>query len=110
MKICIVSDSHDHRAPLAAAVAEAKALGAQAVIHCGDLVAPSTLHAVIPLGLPIHLVHGNNQGDLYHLSKLAHKPENRALLRAGRGIHAAWTAHYRALSALRQGHGVDRRL
>ena len=38
MKICIVSDSHDHREPLAAAVAEAKALGAQAVLHCGDLV------------------------------------------------------------------------
>lgn len=52
-------------------------MGAQAVIHCGDLVAPSTLHAIIPLGLPIHLVHGNNQGDLFHLSRLAHKPENR---------------------------------
>jgi hypothetical protein len=77
MKICIVSDSHDHRSLLAAAVGEARALGAQAVIHCGDLVAPSTLHAIIPLGLPIHLVHGNNQGDLYHLQRLAHQPENR---------------------------------
>ncbi|OGI52805.1 MAG: hypothetical protein A3E57_00585 [Candidatus Muproteobacteria bacterium RIFCSPHIGHO2_12_FULL_60_33] len=77
MKICIVSDSHDHRDYLAAAVTEAKSLGAQAVIHCGDLVAPSTLHAIIPLGLPVHLVHGNNTGDLFHLSKLAHKPENR---------------------------------
>ena len=76
MKICIVSDSHDHRDRLAAAVADAKRLGAEAVIHCGDLVAPSTLHAIIPLGLPIHLVHGNNTGDLFHLSKLAHKPEN----------------------------------
>ena len=76
MKICIVSDSHDHREHLAAAITEAKQLGAQAVLHCGDLVAPSTLHAIIPLGLPIHLVHGNNTGDLFHLSKLAHKPEN----------------------------------
>jgi uncharacterized protein len=40
-------------------------------------VAPSTLHAIIPLGLPVHLVHGNNQGDLYHLSKLAHETKNR---------------------------------
>lgn len=77
MKICIVSDSHDHRDRLAAAVSEARSLGAEAVIHCGDLVAPSTLHAIIPLGLPIHLVHGNNQGDLFHLAKLAHTPENR---------------------------------
>ena len=52
MKICIVSDSHDHREPLTAAVTEAKSLGAQAVLHCGDLVAPSTLHAIFGAGLP----------------------------------------------------------
>ena len=80
MKICIVSDSHDHRGHLAAAVTEAKSLGAHAVLHCGDLVAPSTLHAIIGLGLPIHLVHGNNPGDLFHLSGLAHDPANRCLL------------------------------
>ena len=77
MKICIVSDSHDHREPLAAAVAEAKALGARAVLHCGDLVAPSTLHAIIGLELPIHLIHGNNAGDLFHLSRFAHEAGNR---------------------------------
>jgi hypothetical protein len=77
LKICIVSDSHDHREPLAAAVAEAKALGAQAVLHCGDLVAPSTLHAIVGLGLPIHLIHGNNAGDLFYLSQWAHEPRNR---------------------------------
>jgi putative phosphoesterase len=76
MKICIVSDSHDHRNLLAAAVTEAKALGAKAVLHCGDLVAPSTLHAVQALGLPIHLVHGNNTGDLFHLCRLAAKPDS----------------------------------
>jgi putative phosphoesterase len=77
LKICIVSDSHDHRELLAAAVDEAKALGAEAVLHCGDLVAPSTLHAIVALGLPIHLIHGNNAGDLYHLSKWAQEPANR---------------------------------
>jgi putative phosphoesterase len=76
LKICIISDSHDHREPFAAAVAEAKALGAQAVLHCGDLVAPSTLHAVIGLGLPIHLIHGNNAGDLVALCRLAQKAAN----------------------------------
>lgn len=79
MKICIVSDSHDHRAPLAAAVTEAKALGAQAVLHCGDLVTPSTLHAIIGLGLPIHLIHGNNTGDMFNLSRMAQD--------AGNGVH-----------------------
>ena len=77
MKICIVSDSHDHREPLAAAVAEAKALGAQVVLHCGDLVTPSTLHAVIGLQLPIHLIHGNNAGDVFTLSRFAHESGNR---------------------------------
>ena len=77
MKICIVSDSHDHREPLAAAVAEAKSLGAQAVLHCGDLIAPSTLHAVIGMELPIHLIHGNNAGDLFYLSRFAQESKNR---------------------------------
>ena len=77
MKICIVSDSHDHRGPLTAAVTEAKALGAEAVLHCGDLVAPSTLHAVIGLELPIHLIHGNNAGDMFHLARFAQEPRNR---------------------------------
>ena len=77
LKICIVSDSHDHREGLAAAVAEAKALGAQAVLHCGDLVAPSTLHAIVGLGLPIHLIHGNNTGDLYYMSKWAQEAKTR---------------------------------
>ncbi len=76
MKICIISDSHDHREPLAAAVAEAKTLGASAVLHCGDLVAPSTLHAIVKLGLPIHLIHGNNAGDLFNLGRFAQDAAN----------------------------------
>ncbi|MBF0218285.1 MAG: metallophosphoesterase family protein [Gammaproteobacteria bacterium] len=41
MKICIVSDSHDNRTMLTRAVSEAKAWGATAVIHCGDVVSPT---------------------------------------------------------------------
>jgi uncharacterized protein len=62
---------------LAAAVGEAKALGAEAVLHCGDLIAPSTLHAIVGLGLPIHLIHGNNAGDLYYLSRFAQESGDR---------------------------------
>jgi putative phosphoesterase len=108
MKICIVSDSHDHREQLAAAVTEAKRLGAQAVLHCGDLVAPSTLHAIIPLGLPVHIVHGNNTGDLFHLAKLAHKSENRvqyygqdaSFSLAGKKIFVVHYPHYAKAMAL----------
>ena len=45
MKVCILSDSHDHIALIDAAVADAKTAGAEAVLHCGDLVAPSTCTA-----------------------------------------------------------------
>lgn len=74
MKICILSDSHDHRHLLRAAVAQAKQQGAEAVLHCGDVVAPSTLRVLQPFGLPVHVIHGNNVGDQYHMSKLAHEP------------------------------------
>ncbi len=74
MKVCILSDSHDHIALIDAAVADAKAAGAEAVLHCGDLVAPSTLHCLEQYGLPVHVIHGNNTGDLYALTRLAHKP------------------------------------
>ncbi|HUW00311.1 MAG TPA: metallophosphoesterase family protein [Gallionella sp.] len=73
MKICIVSDSHDRADPLAAAIAEAQANGAQAVIHCGDLIGANTLRASIKLGIPLHVVHGNNLGDQIAMQRLMAK-------------------------------------
>ena len=63
MKICIVSDSHDRADPLAQAVREAKGLGAEAVIHCGDLIGAQTMKPALEAGLPVHAIHGNNIGD-----------------------------------------------
>ncbi|WP_456379689.1 metallophosphoesterase family protein [Thiolapillus sp.] len=74
MKICILSDSHDHIPLLEAAVRDARALGAKAVLHCGDVVAPSTLHCLEQFQLPVHIIHGNNTGDLYALTRLSHEP------------------------------------
>lgn len=71
MKICIVSDSHDRGPLLAEAIALAKTEGAEAVIHCGDLIGINTLKASLKLGLPIHAVHGNNLGDPVAIAKLA---------------------------------------
>lgn len=71
MKVCIVSDSHDNHELLRRAVEEARALGAEAVLHCGDVVAPNTLRALIKVGVPVHVIHGNNTGDLYTLGRLA---------------------------------------
>jgi uncharacterized protein len=71
MKICIVSDSHDRADPLAQAVGLAKAQGAQAVIHCGDVIGTQTLRGALSLGLPMHVIHGNNLGDPVSLSRWA---------------------------------------
>jgi hypothetical protein len=69
MKICIVSDSHDRADALAQAVCEAKAAGAEAVIHCGDLIGAQTVKPALAAGLPIHLIHGNNVGDTQALHR-----------------------------------------
>jgi len=108
MKICILSDSHDHVALLDAAVAAAAAEGAEAVLHCGDVVAPSTLQCLQKHGLPVHVIHGNNTGDLYTLGRLAAEPSSliryhgmdAGLELGGRRIFLVHYPHYaRAMAA-----------
>ena len=79
MKICIVSDSHDRSDPLAQAVREAAADGAEVVIHCGDIIGTQTLRAALAVGLPLHVIHGNNLGDAVSLNRWAN--ESKGLLR-----------------------------
>ncbi|MBE0510358.1 MAG: metallophosphoesterase family protein [Gammaproteobacteria bacterium] len=108
MKICIVSDSHDRRDMLARAVTEAKALGAEAVIHCGDVVAPTALRPLQKLGLPVHVIHGNNTGDTYAMLMLAQEPDSvihyhgmdAGLELAGRRIFMVHYPHYAEAMAL----------
>jgi uncharacterized protein len=71
VKLCIVSDSHDRADPLAQAVSRAKALGAELVVHCGDVIGTQTLRAALAVGLPMHVIHGNNLGDPVSLSRWA---------------------------------------
>ena len=77
MKICILSDSHDNRPLLEAAVRDAQAAGAEAVLHCGDVVAPSTLEVLRPFKLPVHVIHGNNIGDAYMMGRIASQATNQ---------------------------------
>ncbi|MCP3868676.1 MAG: YfcE family phosphodiesterase [Gammaproteobacteria bacterium] len=94
MKICILSDSHDHIALLNAAVAEAKDDGAEAVLHCGDVVAPSTLKCLNKHKLPVHVIHGNNTGDLYSLGQMSTRPDNQIQYH---GMDAGITLHDRRI-------------
>lgn len=77
MKICIVSDSHDRGPMLAAAIEAGKVEGAEAVIHCGDIIGVNTVRASLKFGLPLHVVHGNNLGDLVALSRFAATSDGR---------------------------------
>ena len=102
MKVCVVSDSHDRADPLAAAVRGAKDAGAQVVIHCGDLIGTQTLGGALAVGLPLHLIHGNNVGDQISLARWVrerkgqfeyHGPDARLEL-AGRKIFAVHYPEY----------------
>ena len=76
MKVGIVSDSHDNRTLLKLAAEDAVAHGAEAFFHCGDVVSPNTLWVFQPLGKPVHVIHGNNQGDLNNMYALVNKPDS----------------------------------
>ena len=71
VKLCIVSDSHDRADPLAEAVRRGADEGAAVVIHCGDIIGTQTLRAAMSVGLPLHVIHGNNLGDPVSLSRWA---------------------------------------
>lgn len=99
MKLCILSDSHDRGDPLARAVREAAAEGAAAVIHCGDLIGTQTLRSALRVGLPMHVIHGNNLGDPVSLARWARESNGQLqyhgmdarLTLAGRSI---FVVHY----------------
>jgi putative phosphoesterase len=70
VKIAVVSDVHDHVWNLRTALA---ALGeAEALLFCGDLCSPFVI-PVLAEGFagPVHVVFGNNDGDLYRITQNA---------------------------------------
>ena len=102
MKIAIVSDSHDRAPMLAAAAAAAKADGAQAIVHCGDVIGAMTLRPLLALGLPVHVVHGNNLGDAMAFTNLCassgglvtYHGADAVLQLGGRRVFATHYPHY----------------
>lgn len=75
MKVCILSDSHDNRKLLEQSVKQAIDEGAEAVLHCGDVVAAGTLSVLYKYELPIHVIHGNNAGDSYTMHRVVEKSQ-----------------------------------
>jgi len=69
MKIGILSDSHDHLARLAQAVAVFNEEAVGLVLHAGDFVSPTTARELGRLRAPLVGVFGNNDGDRLFLTK-----------------------------------------
>jgi putative phosphoesterase len=67
----VLSDTHDHISNLRHAVELAAERGAVLLVHCGDLVAPFMIQELAAFLGPVHLVFGNNDGDLLLLSRVA---------------------------------------
>lgn len=70
MRIAVLSDTHDSIYHLQLAIRECRCRGVTLVIHCGDLISPFMLQELDLFGGPVHLIYGNNVGDLHLISQL----------------------------------------
>lgn len=72
MRIAILSDIHDNVWKLAAALEAAQS--SDVLICCGDLCSPFIIHQLgRGFERPIHIVFGNNDGDLYRITANARR-------------------------------------
>ena len=74
MKVAVISDIHDNLKNLAVALEQIEKLQADVLLFLGDFCAPFTF-AQLAEGFsgPIHVVFGNNDGDLFLISQIAAK-------------------------------------
>lgn len=103
MKIGILSDIHDNVWNLRRALTAMA--GVDAVICCGDLCSPFII-GLLGEGLPerpIHIVFGNNDGDLFRIAQLAAKwPQihlHGELFNGELGGQRIYVNHYPAIAA-----------
>ena len=71
MKFAVMSDTHDHIWNARKALEFVRERGAEAIIHCGDFIAPFMLKELDQAEIPVHGVFGNNDGDQFLLTKMA---------------------------------------
>lgn len=71
MKIAVMSDSHDHLENMDYALKICKEENVERILHCGDFVAPFMLHQLAQSGICVDGVFGNNDGDIYTMTKLS---------------------------------------
>jgi uncharacterized protein len=70
VRIAVISDSHDHLENLRHVVERIREASAEAVIHCGDFCAPFVLQHLEEIGVPVHGVFGNVDGDQHIMTRM----------------------------------------
>ncbi|NVL89700.1 MAG: metallophosphoesterase [Desulfobacterales bacterium] len=71
MILAVMSDTHDHIWNVRKALRLIQERDVEAIIHCGDFIAPFVLKELDQAQIPVHGVFGNNDGDQYLLTKLS---------------------------------------
>lgn len=119
MKVAVISDIHDNLWNLERALHLIRESGAGVLLFLGDLCSPFTLeHLAEGFDGPIHVVFGNNDGDTFHITRVAamhpqvtlhgqlaeleidgrklalnHYPEIARRLAESGGFHAVFSGH-----------------
>jgi len=79
MKILIASDSHDNWEKLERAVLLGNEHGCEIFLFAGDLISPPGIEILKKSNGHVHLVLGNNEGELVALARWADAAENVTL-------------------------------
>ncbi|WP_269078293.1 metallophosphoesterase family protein [Mesotoga prima] len=66
----IMSDSHDNMPRISESVEIAADRGVEVLIHCGDLVSPFAAKALTRFKGELHVVLGNNDGEIVELKNI----------------------------------------
>jgi hypothetical protein len=76
MRLAILSDTHDNVWTLREALPRIAA--ADAALHCGDLCSPFVVKRLAEglAGKPVHIVWGNNEGDVRLIARIAQEQGN----------------------------------
>ncbi len=72
MHVAVLSDAHDNIWKLGELLEDVGRSEAEVLLFCGDLCAPFTLQQIGKgFGGPVHVVQGNNDGDVLLLTRIA---------------------------------------
>jgi len=70
MRLGVISDTHDRIPAIESAVEMFNSAQVEAVLHCGDFVAPFSMLPFKELSAPLYAVYGNNDGEKPGLEKM----------------------------------------